>query len=318
MDSLLKDLRYGIQMLTRNPGFTVAALLTLALGFGANTAIFSVVHGVLVRPLPYGDPSRIVRAFEADFAGSGRSTVSPANFLDWREQAESFEQLVAYRFGTANFKGQDGPERLSYIRASHGLFRVLGIQPQLGRSFGAEEDRPGEADVLVLSDELWRLGFGADPEVLGRSITLDGRSFSVIGVMPPGFAFPTPDVAYWAPLALDPTAHNRGGHFLRVVGRLESRCGGISQRVPQPHRLRPPDLHRHQCGRGRNPGPRTRRHQAARDRCRQRPHDSAEHRGPGHRSQPAETPGRKWRRGVDDQAGAVQRYTGGPICRQER
>src|SRR5262252_6014213 len=175
IDTIFQDLRYGVRMLGKNPGFTLVAALTLALGIGANAAIFSVVNAVLLRSLPYRDPDRLVmlgyyraRALN-DFA-------TGAEFLEWRDQAKSFEQIAAYRFDTADLTGSGEPERLNAGFASADLFSTLGVAPAIGRTFTPQEDTAGGAQAVILSDNLWRRRFGADPQALGRTLTLGGQS----------------------------------------------------------------------------------------------------------------------------------------------
>src|SRR5262245_29589063 len=163
IDTFVQDLRYGLTMLRRNLGFTFVAVLTLALGIGATTAIFSVVNAVLLRPLPYRDPDRLALVFNA----------RGQDFLRWRDQSKAFESMAVFEFGTADFTGSGEPERLAVATVSAELFATLGVAPALGRAFTTEEDREGGEPVVVLSDSLWRRRFGSDPQVIGRAITLD-------------------------------------------------------------------------------------------------------------------------------------------------
>ncbi len=196
VDTLLQDARYGLTMLRRNPGFTFVAVLTLALGIGATTAIFSIVNAVLLRPLPYRDPDRLVLVFNA----------MGQDFLRWRDQSKAFESMAAFRFGTADYTGSGEPERLAVGVVSVDLFATLGVAPALGRAFTPEEDREGVAPVVVLSDSFWRRRFGSDPQVIGRALTIDSPVYpytyqrrTVIGIMPPGFRFHG-DSDLWMPL----------------------------------------------------------------------------------------------------------------------
>jgi len=222
IETFVQDLRYGLRMLRRSPGFTFIAVLTLALGIGANTAIFSVVNAVLLRPLPYRDPDRLVmlnyyRAIMLnDFALA-------AEFLEWRDQAKSFEQIGAYRSDTSDMTGSGEPERLNAGFASADLFATLGVAPALGRSFTMEEDTTGGAQAVILSDKLWRRRFGADPQVIGRTLTLEGQNRTVIGIMPPSFRF-LDEADLWLPLALNVNLQlNRQGGAVRVkvIARLK-------------------------------------------------------------------------------------------------
>src|SRR5262245_38550024 len=196
VDTLLQDARYGLTMLRRNPGFTIVAVLTLALGIGATTAIFSVVNAVLLRPLPYRDPDRLVLGFNA----------IGQDFLRWRDQSKAFESMAAFRFDTAYFTGSGEPERLAVARVSVDLFATLGVAPALGRAFTPADDTEGGEPVVVLSDSFWRRRFGSDPQVIGRALTLDSPDYpyttkrrTVIGIMPPGFRF-IGDSDLWMPL----------------------------------------------------------------------------------------------------------------------
>ncbi|HEY7180989.1 MAG TPA: ABC transporter permease [Blastocatellia bacterium] len=221
-DEMFQDLRYGLRMLRKNPGFTFIAVLTLCLGIGANTAIFSVVNAVLLRSLPYRQPDRLVllgyyraRALN-DFA-------SGAEFLEWRDQAKSFDQIAAYRFDTADLTGSGDPERLNAGFASADLFATLGVAPAIGRTFTSQEDTADGAQAVILSDNLWRRRFGSDPQVIGRTLTLGGQSRTVIGIMPPGFRL-LDEVELWLPLALDVNQQlSRQGNEVRlkVIARLK-------------------------------------------------------------------------------------------------
>ena len=183
MQSLLQDLRYAARMLRKNLGFTVVAVLTLALGIGANTAIFSVVNAVLLRPLPYLHPDRLVFLSETSQQIPDMS-ISMADFNDWRAMNSVFESTVAYQTDSVTLTGQGQPEELQMRRVTAGLFPTLGVRPTLGRPLGPEDDKVGAAPVVMLSDTLWSTEFGRDPKVIGKVITLDGESFTVIGVLP--------------------------------------------------------------------------------------------------------------------------------------
>src|SRR5215475_11372434 len=196
IETLFQDLRYGLWMLMRKPGFTYVALLTLALGIGANTAIFSIVNAVLLRSLPYRDPDRLVIAPNA----------GGQDFLRWRYQSKAFESIAAFDFGTADFTGSGEPERLAVGVVSADLFATLGVGPALGRTFTPEDDRVGGEPVLVLSNSLWRRRFGSDPQVIGRALTLNNKSQTVIGIMPPGFRF-LGDSDLWMPLITQGWGH---------------------------------------------------------------------------------------------------------------
>ena len=210
-------------MLLKKPGFTAIAVLTLALGIGANTAIFSVVNAVLLRPLPFAEPDRLVMVYEKRLKlGRTRNPVSAPDFIDWRAQNTVFENMAAYTWWNANLTGGDEPERIMGAVASAGLFPTLGVEPALGRSFTPEEDQPNANRVVVLSHGLWQRRFGSDAGIIGKTLTLNGNSFTVVGVMPRGFHFPDKQIEMWAPLALNTSeAGNRGSHYLHVVARLK-------------------------------------------------------------------------------------------------
>jgi predicted permease len=218
-----RDLRHSIVALRRAPEFTLVALFTLALGIGANAAIFSVVNAVLLRPLPYPESSRLIRVFETYDHKSATGSVSVPNFLDWRRQVRSFEGLAAYQTTGMSLQGNDEAERVAALEASANLFQILRAKPLLGRTFTSEEEGPGRGPVVVLSEGLWRRRFGADPTILSRTVSLDGEPRTVIGVMPAGFQFPAgPRPAdLWVPIAFSPEdTESRGNHFLNVVARL--------------------------------------------------------------------------------------------------
>ncbi|HEY8410325.1 MAG TPA: ABC transporter permease [Pyrinomonadaceae bacterium] len=223
METLLKDLRYGVRGLWKRPGFTVVAVLTLALGIGANTAIFSVVNAVLLRPLQFRDPERLVMIWEdAAFVGFPRNTPAPANYVDWKNQTQSFEDVAATHELTFNLTGDRDPERVAAYGVTANFFPLFGVSPALGRGFTPEDDRPGAHKVAVLSQGLWQTRYGGDSQIINRDIQLDGEKYTVIGVMPAGFQFFESDVRLWVPLALDAEdLASRGNHYLKVVARLK-------------------------------------------------------------------------------------------------
>jgi putative ABC transport system permease protein len=223
---LLRDGRYALRQLVRTPAFTAVAILTIAVGIGATSAMFSVVNGVLLRPLPYPEPDGLVRVHEV-VPQYGRFSVAPGTFLDWRQQSTVFESLAAYSGNSVTFTGGDGPERIPSASVSAELWEVLKVRPALGRSFAKDEDAPGRDGVVVLSHGAWQRRFGSDPSVLGRSVALNGRPCTIVGVMPAGFYFPSRDAELWTPLALDPAKASRGAHYLGVVGRTKA---GVSVR----------------------------------------------------------------------------------------
>ncbi|HZF41230.1 MAG TPA: ABC transporter permease [Blastocatellia bacterium] len=222
MQTLWQDLRYGARMLLKKPGFTLVAVITLALGIGANTAIFSVVNAVLLRPLPYPHADRMVYVLEGStsdpkFEGS----ISPHNFTDIRSRNQSFDSYSAFNYVSFTLTGDQQPEALNGLLASADFGRVVGMAPALGRGFAAEEDTPGKAHVALIGDGLWRRRFGANPQILGRNVQLNGEPYTIIGVMPPNFNFPNPNIEVWAPLALDLSKYDRGTAFLTGVARLK-------------------------------------------------------------------------------------------------
>src|ERR1700687_857663 len=201
MQNFWQDLRYGARSITRNPGFAILAIIALALGIGANTAIFSVVNSVLLRPLGYADPSRLVVILhEAKFP------VSPADYLDWRKHSRSFEQVAAAQVWGATLTGVERAEELAGMQVSANLFDTLGVSPVRGRTFDASEDQPASKHVAVLSYQLWQRRFGGDSGIVGREIVLNGDSYTVTGVMPESFHFApfwAPNMELWTPLVLD-------------------------------------------------------------------------------------------------------------------
>jgi putative ABC transport system permease protein len=220
LSNVLRDARYSVRQLRKSPGFTVVAVLTLALGIGATSAMFSVVNGVILRPLPYPQPESLAMVVEI-LPRFGRFSVAPATFLDWRAQNSVFERMAAFTGGSATFVDANGPERITNAPVSWDIFELLQVRPALGRGFRADEDAPGKANVVVLSHGMWQRRLGGDPGVLGRSISLSGAPFTIVGVMPPTFRFPSRETEFWVPLALNPADASRGGHFLAVIGRLK-------------------------------------------------------------------------------------------------
>jgi len=224
MRNLIGDFRFGLRILLRNPGFTLAAIVVLALGIGANTAIFSIVNGVLLRPLPYQDASRIMQIWHVppakSFPGMSLFSVSPANYLDWQAQNHSFEQMAAYGFDSFNVGGER-PEAIKGSSVAPGFFSILRVQPVLGRTFSHDEDRPGQGNVVMLGNKFWRDHFASDPTIVGRNVLLNSQTYTVIGVMPPKFKFP--DWAdLWVPMAWsDERRAVRGNHNYMVIGRLK-------------------------------------------------------------------------------------------------
>jgi putative ABC transport system permease protein len=223
MDTLLQDIRYSIRTLIKNPAFTGVAVLALGLGIGANTAIFSVVNAVLLRPLPFEQSKRLVMVWEKRLQlGRIRNTVSPPDFNDWRAQNQVFEDMAAYAGQGFNLGSTAEPERIQGAGVSPSLFSVLRAQPRIGRVFESEEDKPSSDRVAIISSGLWQRSFASDPNIVGKTITLNDKAYSVVGVMPADFVFPNRRAEIWVPLILSPDdAANRGGHSLTVVARLK-------------------------------------------------------------------------------------------------
>jgi putative ABC transport system permease protein len=224
VESLARDLRYGLRTLARSPGFSLAGILILGLGIGVNSAIFTVVDAVLLRPLPFPDAERIMKLWhtppQSTFAGMPTFSLSPANFLDWEAQSTSFEAMAIYRGGARTLTGRGEPEALSLIRASASFLPILGLKPIVGRGFTPDEDREGGPDLVALSETFWRTRFGADPGIVGQTLMLDLRPHTVVGIVPnPSFL---EDVKVWLPLAWSPaTRAVRDNHNYRAVGKLE-------------------------------------------------------------------------------------------------
>ncbi|HET6850978.1 MAG TPA: ABC transporter permease, partial [Pyrinomonadaceae bacterium] len=223
MDSLIRDVRYGVRSLLKRPGATAIALITLALGIGVNTAIFSAVDSVLLRPLPLKDAERVCSIWERTLRmGINQNEVAPANFFDLRHQNQTFESIGAHGPQDMNLTGDGEPERLNGELVTANVFSILGVAPALGRTFLPDEDQPGREQVVVLSDALWQRRFNRDPSIVNRNITLNGESFTVAGVMPRGFFFPARETELWIPWAMEPEqASGRGDHYLRLVARLK-------------------------------------------------------------------------------------------------
>lgn len=233
-ETFIMDVRYGLRALLKKPGFTITAVIALALGIGANTAIFSVVNGVMLRSLAYANPERIVMLWERSVSREAQQNlVSPANFLDWQKLSTSFEDMAAVWDLRANLSGNDGePEEVKVQCVSYPFFSALGVQPMIGRAFLPEEDRAGGNLVVIISHQLWQTRFGGDPAIVGKETTMNGRQRTIVGVMPPGFYFLDNQVKVWMPIGLDPAINYRetAGRFLRVVARLKP---GISPQQAQ-------------------------------------------------------------------------------------
>src|SRR5216684_2521670 len=228
LETILQDTRYALRMLRKNPGFTAVVVITLALGIGANTAIFSVVYAVLLKPLPYAHPEQLVTMFQAKpqegVTGTGWSYT---NFAELREQNHVFSEMAGSQFHQLTLTGRGEPSVVNASVVTPELFSVFGEKPLAGRVFFSDDGKPGAPPVVILSENLWRGSFGADPSLIGSSINLDKRSYTVIGIMPSAFRFPqlTEREQLWIPLVQDPLfgswMERRGGHWLQVTGRLK-------------------------------------------------------------------------------------------------
>jgi putative ABC transport system permease protein len=219
---MLRDLRHGARLLLRAPGFSIVAVCALAIGIGANTAIFSVVYTLLLKPLPYQDPERLVVVWEHNVPRDRKNNVvSPGNFLHWRELQQSFEDLSAVGITfKVTLTGIGEPEELPMQLVSASFFPLLGVQPALGRAFTSEEDRPNSG-VVVISDRLWKRRFEADPNILSRPVTLNGNTYNVVGVMPPGFTYFDRAVELWLPVGFSAEARTPRGRWLTVMGKMK-------------------------------------------------------------------------------------------------
>jgi len=223
---MMNDLQYGLRMLWKYKSVSGIALLTLALGIGVNSAIFSVVNAVVLRPLPYPESERLMVVWgNLHKTGLEEIEISALEFQDFQQQCQAFEHIAAYAIQGLNLTGVDQPERVRGATVSANLFPTLRVQPQLGRNFTVDEDSAGNDAVVILGDSLWQRRFGGDPSVINKTVQLDGRTLTVIGVMPANFHFPDRDTEAWIPLAFTPDLleeNNRGSHFLNVIGRLKS------------------------------------------------------------------------------------------------
>src|SRR5438876_297 len=223
----MNDLKFAFRQLLKNPGFTAVAVLTLALGIGANTAIFSVIYGVLLKPLPYRDPEQLIRVFESSLS-QPKFPMSAGDFQDYRELNSTLASLALYTRQDLELSKDDQPELLAGLRITSGYFDVLGEQPMLGREFRREDEAPGNHHVVILSNGLWKRRFNGDPTIIGKKVSLTGEAFAVVGVMPPGVQHVSGDyrsmaygetVDFWWPVTLRPQ-DNRGAHYLNAIGRL--------------------------------------------------------------------------------------------------
>jgi putative ABC transport system permease protein len=224
LEMLLQDIKYAIRTLLRKPGFAAVTILTLAIGIGANAAIFSAVRAVLLRPLPYPQPERLVQIYSTTQArpGGPGGAASPPDFVDWRTQSTSFAEMAAINAGAIPWSGHGAAEQVPYAMVTGGFFNVMGVHALVGRSIGYEDDAVGGPDVVVISHQLWTRRFGADRNIVGQTMTLDSTPRRIVGVMPPGFSYPLSS-ELWVPLRFttDTLTTQRGAHYLDVIARLE-------------------------------------------------------------------------------------------------
>ena len=222
MDSLWKDFRFAARVLWKSPGFSAIALLALVLGIGANTAIFSVVNAVLLRPMPFKDPTRLVMVWETSPRGSRNNVANPQNFTDWQKRNSSFEKMAAYvPFQmTVSLTGDGAPEEVPGNYITREFFPVLGVRPVLGRNFLPEQDTTNAPDVALMSDGLWRRRYGADPNIVGKKLVVRGKPTTVVGVLPANFRFTEVKADLWLLTTLNGQAP-RQGRYLAGIARLK-------------------------------------------------------------------------------------------------
>ena len=222
MESLRSDIRYAIRNLLRRPGFTIIAVITLALGIGANTAIFSAINALLLKPLPFPELDRVVAIWDKlPSRGVMHNEVTVANYLDWQAQSQSFEQLALYRWWSANITAIDPPERIQGFLVTANFFDAMNMKPVMGRNFSPEENQPGKDAVAIITHSLWQRRFGGDPNILNKTITINSVVRTIVGVMPERFNFPKGSEVY-APIAMTPELmKSRQNHSYYVIGRLK-------------------------------------------------------------------------------------------------
>src|SRR2546423_1866445 len=239
METFWQDIRYGIRMLVKAPSLSIVATIALALGIGANTAIFSVVNAVLLRPLPFANSEQLMMVWETDpTRGYSRGSASYPNFVDWREQNHVFEHTASYHTIDFIMTGRGEAARLQGAVVNADLFPLLGVAPVIGRGFLPDEDKPGETGrVALLSQEIFQKRFNSDPRIVGQSMVLDGKTYTIVGVMPQAFQFPIQNepVELWTTVAVDregkePITSQRGAHYMNVIARLKT---GVSKEQAQ-------------------------------------------------------------------------------------
>src|SRR4051794_33592565 len=224
MDTLLHDLKYSARLLFKSPGFTIVALLALALGIGANTVMFSVVNTVLLRPLPYHNPGEILLVQTIGTAKHSPWGTAPPDFFAYRSQNHTLEHLAAFYMRPKNLTGGAEPERVVTLITSSEFFTVLGVQPQLGRAFAPGDEQFGQHRVAVLTDGLWRRRFGADPQLVGRSVMINAEPYIVVGVLPSNFSFMGTDAQLFLPMSFagGDNLNSHNNYFLSMVGRTKA------------------------------------------------------------------------------------------------
>lgn len=224
MNTILHDIRYGARALAARPGFAIVAILTLALGIGINTAIFSVVDSVMLKPLPFKDPDRLVSAWRTlPQRADEQLTVSADLFLEWKELNQTFDDMAIYTEWSFNVTGGDVPDHVEGLKVSAGFLSTLGAETMLGRIFAADEDQPGKSDVVVISHQFWQSRFGSAPDIIGRDITIDDQKKEIIGVMPPSFRFFHEGLDVIVPATLDLAQLKNASQreaFYKIVARL--------------------------------------------------------------------------------------------------
>ena len=221
MQTLFQDLRHAVRSLWKSPGFAIVATVTLAIGIGANTAIFSIIETVLLRPLPYRNPEQLLRLYETESA-PGQYPFAGPDFIDWKTQNSTFQDMTLFGWQTdRNLSGRGEPDHVLTLSAEANFFSLLGVTPLLGRTFAPGEDQPGKDEVAVLSYGLWQSHFAGDPKIVGQTLSLNSKKYTVIGVMPETFRYPT-RVQLWIPLDMDSkTLGQRGSHSTQAIGRLK-------------------------------------------------------------------------------------------------
>src|SRR4051812_35641567 len=246
MSAVTQDIRYAIRAMRKNPGFSLIAMLALALGIGANTAIFSVVNVLMIRPLPYSDPQRTVMIWETRSSANPQNVVAPADYLDWKAQNHVFDAMSPVLPQLDILTGAGEPDEIPGLAVGASFFPLLGVTPELGRTFTADEDKPGAPRVTVLSHHLWETRFGANPNIIGQAITLDSDKYTVIGVLPARFRWLNRISEFWVPVRLNPARNYRldSGRFMQTVAHIrpgitlsaaQAEMSAIAKRLEREH-----------------------------------------------------------------------------------